>query len=235
MKRFLPPDARLLSVVVAGGLAAVLTACAQPGTGPAQSRETVTVELSARAVDSPQTPVHAVPAPGFGRPCDADSARLAPPKVATRPSGARRGRTAPGAPGPTLAAPGTGATPRPLPTSSVDDSELRRRMVLERAASATPIPRREAVPDAAAARADQCVRSLQLDLRLLTRGTDKPSAEEVRSALTGAGLTRLIVRDDIDGPVFAGWTGQACVYGEFHAAAASLSIGMPAKDGACQP
>lgn len=66
-------------------------------------------------------------------------------------------------------------------------------------------------------------------------GRQRYDAGSVRQVLDGTGLTDITVRPGSGGLVFAGWTGQACVFGEYRpdhitAGAADVIVG-----GGCLP
>jgi hypothetical protein len=203
------PAAVLTTVV--GLLAATLTACAEPGAQPGgtpTARTSVVVVTSAAGGGTGViAPVPAGPEEVVGDVVGCGvNAVLQPP-----------------------------STPDPTPAVTNEVMERARR-ALEHGRSAAPIPRRGAVPAAGVAGAEECVQMLNLTFTLLTYGSTKvPSATEVRQALDDVGLTRVVVRARTAGPAFAGWSGKACVFGEFRGATPILGIAAPTDDGTCLP
>jgi hypothetical protein len=100
---------------------------------------------------------------------------------------------------------------------------------------------RYALSAAAQARNQPCadaVRAALEDLRRRNRYDDKAIVE----VLTAVGLTGAVARPagrlDVAGNgglLFAGWTGQACVFGEHGPAATTVDVGGIIKDGGCLP
>lgn len=214
-------------------LAASLTGCAHQNANQPGGTPTVVASVGAVVpfVAAPSRMVAVAPVPGrHGRSCQDAGAAVArqPPASRARPSGAPPRRFTPPV--------ALSAHPIPAAPSASDVDAERRRRVLERAASATPIPRRGAVPAEAVAAAERCVQSLRPEFTLLTVGeTRPPSATHVEATLISAGLSRVLVRVGAQGLVFAGWTGEVCVFGGFRGATATWSIGPPARDGNCRP
>ncbi|RSM48833.1 hypothetical protein DMB66_45895 [Actinoplanes sp. ATCC 53533] len=130
-----------------------------------------------------------------------------------------------------------GRIPRP-PTTTPDpqlsaesDAAARARRALE--AANPPIPRRGPVRDDAAAIAESCVRTLRLELTLLTGGRGgRPGEPALLRTLTSKGLSGITVGKE---SAFAASTGTACVYGTFTAEGPELTIGPLAANDTCHP
>jgi hypothetical protein len=119
----------------------------------------------------------------------------------------------------------------PSASFDVNDPGQRARRVL--AAQHRPTPTRGLVPKAAIAGAEDCVYLLKMQFALLTTGSrTAPDEQAIGVALRSAGLMKIVVDS---GPVFAAFTGGACVYGSFTATVPAFIIGQPAPDGSCRP
>jgi hypothetical protein len=128
-----------------------------------------------------------------------------------------------------------GARPMPSldPSASFDvnDPGQRARRVL--AEQHRPTPTRGVVPKAGIAGAEACVYLLRTQFALLTTGSrTAPDERAIEVALRSAGLTNIVVRS---GPVFAAFTGGACVYGSFTATVPAFIIGPSTAAGSCRP
>lgn len=212
-------DVRLATAaLVVLGLAASLPACARPGdtpagTPPAASRPAT---LWASLAPAPPELIGSAPARPSVIGVVPDRLRLRQGAVCD----GRAGKT----PRPAVSTPG----PPPSPES---EAAARSRRALE--AANPPIPRRGPVRGDAATIAEFCVRTLRLELRLLTGGRGgRPEEPALRRMLTSQGLSGITVGE---GSAFAASTGTACVYGVFTAAGPELSIGPPAARGTCRP
>jgi hypothetical protein len=119
----------------------------------------------------------------------------------------------------------------PSASFDVNDPGQRARRVL--AEQHRPTPTRGVVPKAAIAGAEACVYLLKMQFALLTAGSrTAPNEQSIEAALRSAGLMKIVVRS---GPVFAAFTGGACVYGSFTATVPAFITGPPAADGSCRP
>jgi hypothetical protein len=97
------------------------------------------------------------------------------------------------------------------------------------------------LPAAAVPGAVRCAIRAEDALQPLTAKKDY-SVDSVQAALRKAGLQEVAVRPpgrlDLgygDGVVFAGWTGQACVFGQHHPHLTEVEYGTMIADGGCLP
>jgi hypothetical protein len=122
--------------------------------------------------------------------------------------------------------------PADLPPS-FDVNDPRQRALRSLAQQYRPTPLRGPVPDDAVRGAEACVQVLRVTFSLITAGArSTPSASQVDTALTSAGLTNIAVAS---GPVFGASTGAACLFGTFAAEGPRFTIGPLAADGSCRP
>lgn len=96
---------------------------------------------------------------------------------------------------------------------------------------------RHPLPDVVVAANQQCARLVRNSLELL-RTQQRYDAAAIRQVLAGIGLTAVTVRPAgrlglacSGGLLFAGWTGQACVFGEHGAKATTVNVGSMIADG----
>ena len=198
-------------------LTASLAACARPGDTPAGTPAAASRPATLWASPAPAQPE--LIGSALARPALIGSA---PGRVKLRPGAVCDGRV--------------GKTPRPATTTpdpqltAESEAAARSRRALE--AANPPIPRRGPVRGDAAAVAESCVRTLRLELTLLTGGRGgRPGEPALMRALTSQGLSGITVGN---GSAFAASTGTACVYGTFTAEGPELSIGPLATNGTCR-
>ncbi|WP_146603504.1 hypothetical protein [Micromonospora endophytica] len=135
------------------------------------------------------------------------------------------------------AVPGSLGTGSPVTDagSPMTDEQLRQEEFLRQQAANKAFRQRGNLDPLAADGARSCASEVSQSLNLLTAGgRDEPDEESVQQALAATGLTDVIVRPpgrlDLgpgDGLIFAGWTGQACVYGSVRRADITVEIGTP--------
>ncbi|SCL58527.1 hypothetical protein [Micromonospora peucetia] len=189
----------------------VLAGCAAPGTGP-----TTPAGSTASAL------------PATSAPAEADCVSAGTPTA--RPGEASR----PGAGAPATTSP----PPGPLTDEQRRAEEFRRQQ-----AANDGFRQRGTLSPEAASGARSCAAEVRRSLNLLTAGgQDDPGQEAVRRAIVATGLTGVNVRPPgrldlgpVDGLVFAGWTGQACVFGNVRAGDVVVEIGTRIADGGCLP
>jgi len=197
---------RLSTAALVLGLTASLTACARPGSTPTGTPEATSRPATLWASLAPAQPELIGSAPGRlglrpGAACDGRAGRIPPPAT---------------------------TTPDPQP-SAESEAAARARRALE--AANPPVPRRGPIQGDAAALAESCVRTLRLELTLLTGGRGgRPEEPALLRTLTSQGLSGITVGS---GAAFAASTGAACVYGTFTADGPELSIGPLAANGTC--
>lgn len=209
-------DVRPSTAALVLGLTASLTACARPGNTPPGTPAATSRPATLWASLAPAQPELIASA----QPALIGSA---PGRVGLRPGAVCDGRV--------------GRIPRPATTkpdlqlSAESDAAARSRRALE--AANPPIPRRGPVQGDAAAIAESCVRTLRLELTLLTGGRGgRPGEPALLRTLTSQGLSGITVGNE---SAFAASTGTACVYGAFTAEGPELSIGPLAANGTCHP
>jgi hypothetical protein len=81
--------------------------------------------------------------------------------------------------------------------------------------------------------ADEVIRNLTL-----MSGLNRYDADSVKQILGSAGLTDIAVRPGRSGSgrlIFAGWTGQACVFGEYGPDHITAGVGTVVTGGGCLP
>jgi hypothetical protein len=123
------------------------------------------------------------------------------------------------------------------PGSAGQQRWRRRAEALERArlaleAANPPTATRGDVPPGAAAGAELCVTRIRTELSLRTNtGRTEPAPADIRATLDNAGLTEVVV----DGPSFAGSSGQACLLGTSSAGKTTFTIAPLPGDGHCRP
>jgi hypothetical protein len=94
--------------------------------------------------------------------------------------------------------------------------------------------RRPLAPDVQAAN-QACADEVVKDLALMGAG-NRYDADSVKQVLTSAGLTDLTVWPaGSGGLVYAGWTGQACVFGEYRPDRITAGVGDVVTNGDCLP
>ncbi|MEU2664064.1 hypothetical protein [Micromonospora sp. NBC_01740] len=202
----------------AGGVAPADGTTTAGGTAPAASTAPDGGVGSARPVTSPAPP-------------EADCVRAGTPV-------ARPGQVAPsggGVPAVTSRPPGTR---QPLTDEQRRAEEFRRQQAANDA-----FRQRGTLGEEAASGARACAADVRKSLKLLTAGgRDEPGQEAVRRAIVATGLTGVTVRPPgrldlgpVDGLVFAGWTGRACVFGSVRAGDVTVEIGTRIADGGCLP
>jgi hypothetical protein len=101
--------------------------------------------------------------------------------------------------------------------------------------------KRRPLPDAVLAANQQCAQQVRESLELLRAGQEYDAAA-ITKVLSGIGLTTVTVRPagrldlaGYGGLLFAGWTGQACIFGEHGAKATTVNVGSMIADGGCLP
>jgi len=130
----------------------------------------------------------------------------------------------------------TPATPQSSPIAkALDDmrrenDELRREHTPDEALFRDRRPLGTDVATANQACADRVLRELTL-----MSGLKRYDADSVRQVLDGASLTDITVRPGSGGLVFAGWTGQACVFGEYRPDHITAGAGDVIVGGGCLP
>ena len=133
----------------------------------------------------------------------------------------------------------------PIPQESRTDEAAQRRAaeVLREMANEAAPPERGTLQAAARTGAIACADEIHRALHLYG-GLDGrvPTASAMQGLLRSAGLERITVRSDggydagtPEALSFAGWTGQACVYGGLGTGRPDIRIGLPLADGACLP
>jgi hypothetical protein len=100
---------------------------------------------------------------------------------------------------------------------------------------------RQPLSPAADAANRPCAEELRRNLTLLAAGNTY-DAESIKRILVGMGLTEATARPpgrlDLAGSgglLFAGWTGQACVFGEYGPNVMTIEYGSMIADGGCLP